>query len=137
MRSEQQAKHFGTNAENFFRSKLNKYGIHYTFEDSWFDFLINNKYKVEVKSCQLTIADKIEKNKFRQGRFDFTNETYRKLQFKENIWIAFILRHESDFLLLGFTRSKYLKMKRYIPLAELRKISVVPFHNWILRVNRK
>ena len=135
MKSHQQSRHFGMNAENFFRSRLNKFGIHYTFEDSWFDFLINNKQKVEVKSCQLVVKNgKRSERGFRVGRFDFTDEANRKLQFKENIWIVFILRHEDKFLLLGFTRSKYLQKKRYVPLTELRKISMINFQDWLLQI---
>lgn len=130
MKSHQQAKHYGLNAENYFASVLNKFGVEFKFIDSWFDFLVNKKYKVEVKSCQISVKDgKRSAKYYRIGRFDFTEKNNRKRQFKENIWVAFILRHESDFLLLGFTRAKHLKRKRYIPLTRLRKISIINFDN--------
>ncbi len=138
MKIHEQSKHYGMNAENYFKSILNKFGIESEFVDSWFDFLVNKKYKVEVKSCQLSVKDgKRSLEYYRPGRFDFTEEKNRKLQFRKNIWVAFILRHESDFLLLGFTRAKNLKKKRYVALTELRKISIINFQNWLLRVNKK
>ena len=138
MKSHEQSRHYGMNAENYFASVLNKFGIESEFIDSWFDFLVNKKYKVEVKSCQLSVKDgPRKKGYYRSGRFDFTEEKSRKLQFKENIWVAFILRHESDFLLLGFTRAKNLRKKRYINLTKLRKISIINFGNWLLQINKE
>ncbi len=138
MKSHEQSKHYGMNAENYFKSILNKFGIESEFVDSWFDFLVNKKYKVEVKSCQISVKDgKRSIEHYRSGRFDFTEEKSRKLQFRKNIWVAFILRHESDFLLLGFTRAKNLKKKRYVALTELRKISIINFGNWLLQINKK
>ena len=138
MKSHEQSKHYGMNAENYFKSILNKFGIESEFVDSWFDFLVNKKYKVEVKSCQLSVKDgKRSLEYYRPGRFDFTEEKNRKLQFRKNIWVAFILRHESNFLLLGFTRAKNLKKKRYVALTELRKISIINFGNWLLQINKK
>jgi len=138
MKSHQQAKQYGLNAENYFASVLNKFGIEFKFVDSWFDFLVNKKYKVEVKSCQVSVKDgKKSVECYRIGRFDFTEKKNRKLQFKENIWIAFILRHESNFLLLGFTKAKHLKRKRYIALTGLRKISTINFDNWLLQINKE
>ena len=57
MKSHEQSRHYGMNAENYFKSILNKFGIESEFVDSWFDFLVNKKYKVEVKSCQLSVKD--------------------------------------------------------------------------------
>ena len=138
MKSHEQSRHYGMNAENYFKSILNKSGIESEFIDSWFDFLVNKKYKVEVKSCQLSVKDgRRGKGHYRTGRFDFTEKRSRKLQFRKNIWVAFILRHESEFLLLGFTRARNLKRKRYVPLTELRKISILNFSNWLLQINKE
>ena len=138
MKSHEQSRHYGMNAENYFKSILNKSGIESEFIDSWFDYLVNKKYKVEVKSCQLSVKDgPKKKGYYRPGRFDFTEEKSRKLQFRKNIWVAFILRHESEFLLLGFTRAKNLKRKRYVSLTALRKISMINFGNWLLHVNKE
>ena len=138
MNNHEQSKHFGMNAENFFASILNKCGIQFEFVDQWYDFLINNNFKVEVKSCQLSVKDGPRKKKhFRPGRFDFTNKESRELQFEENVWVAFILRNESEFLLLGFARARELEKKRYIPLINLRKIGILSFDHWFVQVNKK
>lgn len=138
MKSHEQSRHYGMNSENYFKSLLNKSGIESEFIDSWYDFLVNKKYKVEVKSCQLSVKDgRRGKGYYRSGRFDFTGKKNRKLQFRKNIWVAFILRHESEFLFLGFTRARNLKRKRYVTLTELRKISIINFDNWLLYVNKK
>lgn len=132
------AKHkiYGVRAENFFASRLNELGIDYRFVDSWFDFLINKKIKVEVKSCQLCVRDgRACQGYHRIGRFDFTEEGSRIKQFKENIWICFILRHEGDFMLLGFAHAKKLKRKRYIALNEIRKLGLINISEWLIEIN--
>ena len=137
MRDEEKSKIYGIKAENYFASILNKFGINHKFVDSWYDFLINKKYKVEVKSCQLTIKDgKSSTKKYRVGRFDFTEKKNRKKQFKGNIWIVFILRHENAFLFLGFVKAKKLNMERYIPLYDLRKLNLISFERWITKINK-
>jgi len=135
MKIEDYAKICGIKAENYFASILNKLGIQYKYEDCWFDFLIDGKYKVEVKSCILGVKKKKEKKiGYRVGRFDFTDEDNRKKQFNENIWIAFILRHEKEFLLLGFVKARDLKEKRYIPLSQLRKFKILTLEEWVEKI---
>ena len=137
MKVHEQSRHYGMNAENYFKSVLNKFGVESEFVDCWFDFLINGKHKVEVKSCQLSVKNQAKDKKcYRIGRFDFTDEGSRENQFRENIWVIFVLRHNSDFLLLGFVRVKRLKKKRYINLTELRKIGLIGFQSWLLQVNK-
>lgn len=124
----------GMKAENYFASILNKLGIEHYFKDTWYDFLINKKIKIEVKSCQLSIKEK--KDKYRIGRFDFTKLENRKLQYKENIWCCFILRNKEDFLLLGFIKAKILKKRRYISLIELRKLKIIDLKTWLSIINK-
>lgn len=108
---------YGIKAENYFASLLSKSGIRFEFVDEWFDFLVNKDFKVEVKSCQLTVKEGRASKKqqhYRSGRFDFTKEESREKQFNEDIWIAFILRHEYAFMLLGFVNAKKLLKRRFI-----------------------
>lgn len=136
MRNEERSKVFGIKAENYFASLLNKNGIPHDFVDDWFDFIVNRKYKVEVKSCQLTVKEgKASQESFRSGRFDFTKQENREKQFDEDIWVAFVLRHENAFLLLGCLKAKKLNKKRYINLNDLRKLGVISFEKWLTKVN--
>lgn len=137
MKDQEQSKIYGMKSENYFASILNKFGIKYEFVNDWYDFLVNDDCKVEVKSCQLSIKNgKAKDAHYIPGRFDFTREENRENQFKENVWVAFILRHENEFMLLGFVRAKKLQKRRYIPLPELRKLNLVSFDNWLFQVNR-
>lgn len=137
MRDKEQSKVYGIKAENYFASLLSKFGIRFEFVDDWFDFLVNKDFKVEVKSCQLTVKEgKASKHWYRSGRFDFTKEENREKQFNEDIWVAFVLRHDSDFLLLGLCNAKRLQKKRYIPLNELRKLNVINLEQWLKQINK-
>jgi len=125
----------GIKAENFFASRMNKLGLNYSYEDDWYDFLVN-KHKVEIKSCRLTVKQRNgEKESYRPGRFDFTKVSNRNLQYKENIWICFILNYEGFFLLLGFCKARQLKKKRYVQLHHLRKLKLLSLEKWVKEVN--
>lgn len=137
MKDQEKSKVYGIKAENYFASLLNQVGIPHDFIDDWFDFIVNKKFKVEVKSCQLCVKDgKASTNHFRMGRFDFTKEENREKQYEENIWVCFVLRNEGDFMLLGFCQAKELDKKRYIPLNDLRKINLINFEKWIRKINK-
>lgn len=124
----------GLKAENFFASRMNKLGLKFSFENEWFDFLVQDQ-KVEVKSCELTVKQKQrKKSDFRCGRFDFTNEVNRDFQYEENIWVCFILRHKNDFMLLGFARAKELNKKRYITIHALSKIKLLTLEQWLRKI---
>lgn len=124
----------GMKAENFFASMLNNKGILYEYVDTWYDFLINKKCEVEVKSCQPCVKCG-NRAGYRFGRFDFTNEDNRKLQNKYNIWTCFILRHKEQFILLGFYKAKKLENKRYVPLSKVLYLPLLNFEQWLSEVN--
>lgn len=126
----------GFKAETFFLSLLNKHGIPYHYYDSWYDVEVVGQ-KVEIKSCRFSVKDKGEY--YRPGRFDFTNKDNRELQYNHNVWIAFILRNNEDFLLLGMVRAKQLNKKRYIKSHLLRMYKIVKFDDWldIIMKNKK
>lgn len=124
----------GIKAENYFASRMNQLGLKYSFIDGWYDFNVENN-RVEIKSCILTVKQKNnKKERLRHGRFDFTRKEHREKQFKDNIWICFILRHEEDFMLLGFCRARELKKKRYIAINHLRRIKLLSLNQWIGRI---
>lgn len=122
----------GLSAENFFASKMNALGLKFSFENDWFDFLVNEN-KVEVKSCELSVKQRINKKRtiYRCGRFDFTKKETRELQYNENIWVCFIMRHVEDFLMLGFVKARELNKKRYVPLQTLYKLKIIPLSEWV------
>jgi hypothetical protein len=130
----------GIRAENFFMARLNKVGIPYEYVDEWYDlYLPQVKEKVEIKSCLLSIKnnDKKHPHQFRIGRFDFTKKENRKKQFKENIWIAFIIRYFDDFLICGMCRAKKIDKKRYITVHNLRELGLVSFKDWVEKYQEK
>ena len=139
----------GMKAENFFSSVLNSVGVYHQFDDNWYDFRVGKSmedcpHKVEVKSCQLTIA-KLGSEGHKGyhvmcGRFDFTSKESRENMFKENIWIAFVLRYRQQFMLLGFVRAKSLPIgkdsipQRYLRLNAIRSLRPKDLEDWLVMV---
>jgi hypothetical protein len=128
----------GFKAENYFISLLNEKGIPYQYVDEWYDFEVEGN-KVEIKSCRLSVKHSNRKRKNQQyqvGRFDFTDFTNRDRQYEENIWICFIVRHEDQFILLGFTRAKKLNRQRYISIHRTRNFNLLDLDEWLGIINR-
>lgn len=119
----------GVKGEYNFIAELNKIGIPYSFVDDWYDFEVLGQ-KVEVKSCRLTILHGNGKN-YQIGRFDFTDEDNRERQYKENVWVCFILRYRDEYLVLGLVRAKKLKKKRYISLHMMRELKPVDIKDFV------
>lgn len=129
--------YYGLTAENYFLSRMNSLGLETKQNRTWYDFEVNN-HKVEVKSCALFVKQKKDKTtKYRSGRFHFTEPENRENQFKENIWVCFITRHNDDFLILGFVRAKNLQKKPKITLSQLGKYRLVPMDKWLIQINKK
>jgi len=142
-------KEAGMRAENFFSSVLNSVGLYHQFDNDWYDFRVGNsqidcQHKVEVKSCQLTIAkvgcEEHKGYKLMCGRFDFTSKESRANMLKENIWIAFVLRYRQQFMLLGFVRAKTLPIgkgnvpQRYLRLNSIRLLRPKDLDDWLVLV---
>lgn len=139
----------GMKAENFFSSVLNSVGLYHQFDNDWYDFRVGNSamdcaHKVEVKSCQLTIAklgsEEHKGYRVMCGRFDFTSKGNRENMLKENIWIAFVLRYHQQFMLLGFVRAKSLPIgkgdvpQRYLRLNAIRSLRPKDLDDWLFLV---
>jgi len=125
----------GAIAEEFFSSLLYKSGLQYTFDDDWYDYLVEGQ-KVELKSCQLTIVNPYKKrgNDYegnRIGRFDFTNKDNREVQIKENVWIALVIRHKKQCILFGFIMANQLNGSRYLSLHKARELKPITLKQWI------
>lgn len=128
---------YGAQAEKYFLELMNKENLETSFEDSWYDFLVKNE-RVEVKSCALFVKQKkYDKRKYiySSGRFHFTQKTNRILQYNENVWVAFIVRHKENFLFLGFVRARDLNMKKEITLSQLGKYKPLSLQDWIKKIN--
>lgn len=127
--------HYGIKAQNYFIKVMNEIGLKYKFDDSWYDFTVEGQ-KVEVKSCQLSIKQTKKKGRkkietYRSGKFHFTEEKNRKLQYKNDVWVCFILRHEYDFMILGFVKAKKLKKRKQICIHKLMEIGFIGLNEWI------
>lgn len=134
MKEKENVRESGAKAENYFLSLLNQKGIPVRFKDDWFDFLIYNSIKVEVKSCQLSVRD--FRDRLRPGRFDFENEEQLEQVRKENVWVALVLRHHDGFLLVGFVPGRKWE-KRYVALHQVRLLKPLCFDEWLERVEQE
>lgn len=123
----------GMKAENYFMKLLNETGIPHEYKDDWFDILVNEVHKVEVKSCEIAVSDGFNRQKkrhYRIGRFNFKDE-YKN---NENIWICFIIRHKKEFILHGLCRLNNIGKKKYVTLYDLRSLKTLSFDEWIMKV---
>lgn len=125
-------------AEWFFCDLLRAKGIAYTFINGWYDFLVKEKIKVELKSCQISIKKKGKGQGYSVGRFDFTNSDNLKQAIEENIWIGLIVRHKDQFIMYGFIKADQIKdRKRYLTIHQARKLKPMSFEDWILELYGK
>ena len=120
----------GIKAENYFISLLNNKGIQYNYDDDWYDFEVMDNL-IEVKSCNVSVK---QSGSYRVGRFDFTDEENREMQYKENIWICFIIQASNQFICLGFCRARKLQRKRYISCSKYRELDLISFEDWLNNV---
>ena len=139
--NEHKHNYYGLKAENFFSTSLFKLGIHCKkVPKEWYDFLVYGQ-KVEVKSCQLSVKQPRKRRgdngklNYRPGRFDFTEESNRELQYDENIWVCFIARNNEDFMILGFVRAEELNKKRYVCINKLRELNLLSLNAWMGRIS--
>jgi hypothetical protein len=123
----------GISAENYLASLLNAKGIKYTYSNGYYDFLINDKIKLEVKSCYLNNS-KGKDPYHRAGRFSFSIKETTDRLYNEDVWICFILRYKGDFMLLGFCRARKLNKKRFVGLHQIDLIGVISFEDWLKEI---
>lgn len=128
---------FGLKAENHFISKMNELGLSCEFVDKWYDFEVN-KVKVEVKSTTFSIRDgnKGSREISRFGRFNFGCEDTRNKLFKENVWVCYVLRSFSHYMILGFARAKETKKKKHISLTQLKSMNIISLEDWLEVINK-
>lgn len=112
----------GVKAEFFVIEKLQARGLVVDYINSWYDIKIGDK-KIEIKSASLSVKSSGRKkglSSWEFGRFDFTNEDNRDKIWSGNIWVCFVIRWRTDFLILGFVKAKCLPKRRYQKISFLR-----------------
>lgn len=128
----------GMLAEYYVIDKLQDREQHVEYIDSYYDILINKKVKVEIKSALLSIKHKIRNSKqtYEYGKFDFTDENNRARIWKENMWICFVARWRSEFMIIGFIKAKKLQNKRHHRLTKLRDEKLYTIDEFIKEINK-
>ncbi len=124
----------GIIAEKFFSEILYSNGISFKFVDKWYDYMIEDRIKCELKSCTMTILNG-NKTGYKIGRFDFTDEDNRQKLIDNNVWIALVVRHHYQCILIGFVPGEKLNGNRYISLHEAKTLHPIPFTTWC-QINR-
>lgn len=125
----------GQKAETFFENLIKSNDLKVEFKNCWYDFLVED-FKVEVKSCQLTIKNNDKKALYRRriGRFDFTNHDNKKKQIEEDIWVCLIIRHIDECLLYGFVKASKILNKRYLSIHQARELKPLCLIDWIAKI---
>lgn len=92
----------GRKAEEYLENIFLKEFIEFQFIDDWYDYILYDDIKLEVKSCNLIIS-----NGHNQiGLYNFTRKKNRQLQIKENVWVCFIIQHQDQYIIQGFCKAK-------------------------------
>ena len=130
----------GKIAENYFSLLMHKQGLEFKFVNDWYDYEIENRVKVELKSCQPSIlqySKHKEAELYRVGRFDFTDEDNREKLIKEDVWIALVVRFRKEAMFLGFIKGSSLNGNRYLSLHHVREKGIISLSDFILMNNLK
>jgi len=105
---EEHVKIRGNAGEQWFSELMSRHKTHCEFVGLYYDFLVENLHKVEVKSCAVSVKNGCIKRDYKVGRWDFTDESVRNTLYQENCWIAFIIQHQGQFILYGITKAQKL-----------------------------
>jgi hypothetical protein len=122
----------GIKGENFFASLMSQNGLRFTFVDDWFDYEVNGQ-KVEIKTAQLTVSNGGHRQ---AGIYQFTSEENRYLQYKNNVWVCFIVQHEGQFMVQGFCKSRQLEQKKYISVIAASRLKLRSLQSFINTINK-
>ena len=116
----------GVNSENFFKSFLGKNKKIKGFEQIHqpFDFLVNFKHYVEVKSCKLYVNQKKDVPTFSHGCYECWNKSQLKKLHDQDVWICFIIQHEGQFIIQGFLKSKDLPNQRKLTISKVQHLNL-------------
>jgi hypothetical protein len=128
----------GIRAEDFFESRMASLCIPCHNHNDFFDFIVNNEFKVEVKSCQLQI--KTVKDRIMCGRFDFNTVEEREQQLASDVWVCFIIRQRTEMMIAGFAKATSLpkdkkgRIARYVRLNSLRNLRPLGIEEWAEKI---
>lgn len=126
----------GSKAEIFFKNKMEELGYKCERYKQWCDFIIQDKLKVEIKSCQLIRKwDFDKRNAPRFGRIDFTCKDSRNKLFKNNCWVCVIIHEKDQFIIYGFIKMQDLGKQRYFSLSKLYQIGLLSFDEWLNKID--
>lgn len=89
----------------------------------------------ETNPCGLDDADTINTKIFNSLLSKKVSDIIEAYQ--NNVWVCFIVRHDNQFIVYGFIRAKYLNMKRYFSVHQLRDLPIINLNDWIDRLKRK
>lgn len=98
----------GKKGEEYFEKFLKRRKLEYYKIKQPFDFLVEGKY-VEVKSAKLYI--KQNGHKLEHGRYECWSKKQLQNIRKLNPWICLLIQHNNDFIIQGFLKGEYIKMK--------------------------
>ena len=100
---------------------LESQGYDVTYINQTIDFILNNKYYIEVKSCQHTATDNSHTTRLRSGRFTLDQYQHRELLRKDGVYL-FIVNFNNICSQLRFIHAKQLKFQTQYSWKKLFKI---------------
>ena len=128
----------GLAAEYHVIDKLQGRGLEVNYIDAWYDLEVEG-HKLEVKSACLSVKSSGAKkglSSWEFGRFDFTKEENRTKIWNNNLWLCFVIRWRSEFLILGFIKANKLPCKRYHKISQLRDKRLLDINNFVDEIKK-
>lgn len=126
----------GKDAEYYLMGKFGELGFSKiaNVNKNLFDILLDDKIKIEVKSSFITHV-RNKNGKRRLGTFRFSIEQINSF-IDSDIWICFIIKHNKDYLILGFIESKMLNLSSdFLTLSQIAEYPLLSLDEWIYEVS--
>lgn len=127
--------HIGHGAELLVMEELRQLGWQVKFVNTFYDILATKagvQKLIEVKCTNLIVKN--GHNCTMYGRFDFTDPRNVKKQRTNNVDLCFVVCIGDCYQILGLTKAKTLKVKRYVPLLQImNKTRLKNIDNWSIK----
>lgn len=120
----------GVKAEKFFQKFCKEKGIQCRMCHRPFDFIINERTYVEVKSAKILTRYDNKRNIYGQGRYECWNKSQLRKIKDSKCYICLIMQYDGNLMIQGFIRAIDYPNKRKISInvaESLKKLSKKQF----------
>jgi len=121
-------KEVGRFVECLFQEKVKEQGLDIVKRKGWYDFVVEDEHRVEIKSCMLSNRNQGSR---RLGRFNFhTRQILNRIK-SNNVWVGFYVHHYDDALCLGFVEGRKLPAKVELTYHKTLDLPLLCFEDFL------